>query len=402
MPSGSDTRVVLTSYREVREAFRQRDLAQAQYDVSAVVMAGTIMTLHGDDHRLRRRVENRLFRRGTFRWWEMNLVPSIVAESLAPFLAEGRADLIRLGHRTTMYLTALVAGVDLPATLEDADALEKFAVTFSEGATLVHSTRDPTEVNAEVEKSMAAFGTLFLEPSMRRRLALLDAVTAGELDEDELPRDVLMATLRYRDELGMDRDAIRREIAFYLQAGSHSTANLFAHAAHHIFTAMHDEGFAARLADQRFLQRCVHEALRLHPASPVAGRRALSDITLSSGRVLPAGTYVEFDLVKANSDICMFGSDAAQFNPDRVVPANAVPWGHSFGGGTHACIGMELDGGVIPSPESAPDHEHVFGTVTLMLRALLEHGARPDPDHPPARDADTVRQNFSRYPVRFA
>ncbi len=198
MPSGTDTRVVLTSYREVREAFRQRDLAQAQYDAGAVVMAGTIMTLHGDDHRLRRRVENRLFRRGTFRWWEMNLVPSIVAENLAPFLAEGRGDLIRLGHRTTMYLTALVAGVDLPATLEDADALEKFAVTFSEGATLVHSTRDPTEVNAEVEKSMAAFDTLFLEPSMRRRLALLDAVTAGELDEDELPRDVLMATLRYR------------------------------------------------------------------------------------------------------------------------------------------------------------------------------------------------------------
>jgi hypothetical protein len=66
----------------------------------------------------------------------------------------------------------------------------------------------------------------------------------------------------------------------------------------------------------------------------------------------------------------------------------------------HACIGMELDGGVhATGPDS--EHEPVFGTVTLMVHALLAHGARPDPAEPPTQDPHSSRENFSRYPVVF-
>lgn len=393
-------RIVLRSYSDVREALRQRDLKQALYDAGGVVMADSLITLHGEAHKRRRRVENRLFRRGTFRWWELNLVPGTIEKSYARALAEGKADLVQLGRRTIMHLTALVAGIDPPRDDEEADALESIARIFSAGATAVHSTRDPDELRAEVTETMREFDERFLTPSMNRRKELLAEFAAGRVPEEELPRDVLTAVLRYQDELGVTRDMIRREVAFYLQAGSHSTANLFTHSAHQVFQRLDDPAFAARLGDRRFLQRCVHETLRLHPASPVAWRRALADVRLRSGAFLPEGSLVELDLVAANTDPEVWGPDGAEFNPDRELPEGVHPWGHSFGGGMHACIGMELDGGVLES--STGEHEEpVFGTVTLMLDALLKAGARPDPNDPPMEDPYSSRKNFARYPVVF-
>ncbi|MGE5136596.1 MAG: cytochrome P450 [Gemmatimonadota bacterium] len=394
--------VRLSSYPDVREAFRQRDLKQALYDAGGAVMAGSLITLHGDEHKRRRRAENRLFRRGTFRWWELNLVPGIIAEAFAGPVAAGHADLARLGRRTIMHLTGLVAGIDPPQTAEAADALEEFARVFSAGATVVHSTRPRDEVNAEAGRAMREFAAMFVEPSRQRRLALLDDLAAGRVSEDELPRDVLTALLRHQGELGVDEGTIRREVAFYLQAGSHSTANLFTHAAHHVFGRMAEPAFAARLGDPVFVQRCVHEALRLHPASPVAWRRAAARVELRSGVTVPAGALVELDLVAANTDPAVWGEDAGTFSPQRPLPDGVMPWGHSFGGGMHACIGLELDGGVPPGDGRAgADHEPMYGTVTLMLSAVLTHGGRPDPDRPPVRDPDSQRDNFSSYPVIF-
>jgi cytochrome P450 len=394
-------RVVLSSYTDVRDAFRQHDLRQALYDAGGAVMADSLITLHGDAHKQRRRVENRLFRRGTFRYWELNLVPGTIEQSFAGPLAAGSADLVQLGRRTIMYLTAMVAGIDPPATEEAAAELEQLARVFSAGATAVHSTRDLADVNAEVAEAMAAFDEHFLSPAVARRASLLAEHAAGRLADEDLPRDVLTAALRHQDQLGLDRDMIRREIAFYLQAGSHSTANLFTHACHQVFQRLDDPAFTARTQDKTFLQRCVLETLRLHPASPVAWRRALTTIELRSGIVLPAGALVEFDLQAANIDPQVWGPDADRFDPDRALPDGVPPWGHSFGGGTHACIGMELDGGVHSTGDRADEHEPVFGTVTLRVHALLENQARPDPGEPPTRDPHSSRENFSRYPVVF-
>jgi cytochrome P450 len=395
-------RIILARYADVREGLRQRDLKQALYDAGGAVMADSLITLHGQEHKARRRVENRLFRRGTFRWWELNLVPGTIEVSYAAPLARGSADLVQLGRRTIMYLTSLVAGIDPPSDEAAADELEELAHVFSAGATAVHSTRSLADLNAEVAAAMQVFDQDFLGPSIERRERLLAEHAAGRVPEEDLPRDVLTALLRNADQLGLDRAMIRREVAFYLQAGSHSTANLFTHASHQVFLRLGDPAFAARTGDQAFLQRCVFEALRLHPASPVAWRRALSAVTLNSGAVLPAGALVEFDLQAANADPEVWGADAAAFNPDRALPDGVPPWGHSFGGGMHACIGMELDGGVFNDDNQQAAHEPVFGTVTLMVHALLENGARPDPAEPPARDANSSRENFARYPIVFA
>lgn len=391
--------LTLSTYAELWDGFRQRDLRQRLYDAGGVVMKDALLDLHGDEHKLRRRVENRLFRRGTFKWWEATLVPQIIEEAFAPSLRAGRADLVQLGYRTTMNLTARVAGADRPTgSVTETDALQEFAVKFSEGATLVHSTRDPAEVRAEVGEALARFDAMFFTPSYERRVAL--GADPGVAEED-LPRDVLMAMIRHAGELGVDREIMLREVAFYLQAGSHSTSDAFTHAADEIlhWSAGHPD-LAERLDDDLFAQRCVHEVLRLHPASPVAERRALADVTLRDGRVVPAGAVVVMDIRAANRDPEVFGANAAEFDPLRTVPPGVAPWGHTFGGGMHACIGMELDGGTAPKEGDDPS-EHVLGTVPLMVRELLRHGVRPDPDNPPTKDLHSKRDHFGTYPVLF-
>lgn len=397
--------ITLDDYAGVRDAYRQHDLEQALYDAGGVVMADSLLVLHGADHRRRRRVENRLFRRGTFRYWERTFLRDVVRDTLAPFAAEGRADLLELGYRTIMNLTAMVAGLDKPTgSVEEVDALYRFAKKFSEGATIVHTTRDPDQVRSEVADALEEFDTIFLRPSIERREALLARLAAGEITEDDLPRDVLTALLRNQDELGIDRDVVRRECAFYLQAGSHSTADAFSHAADDYFTWARREPEAAQKArqDPGLLQACVYETLRLHPASPVAQRRALAPITLRGGTEIPDGAFVVLDIAAANRDPAVFERPDV-YDPLREVPADVPRWGHAFGGGMHACIGTELAGGV-PAATGGPagEAEQVLGTVTLMLEALLAAGARPDPDARPERDPHSARDHFARYPVVFA
>ncbi|MFI6451857.1 cytochrome P450 [Streptosporangium amethystogenes] len=392
-----DSTVTLTGYQELWDAFRQRELRQGLYTAGGVVMRDTLLDLHGSDHQLRRRVENRLFRRGTFRTWETDLVPEIIDEAFTPVIARGAADLVLLGTRTVMNLTAKVAGVDrVTGSVQETDALQEFATKFSEGATLIHTTRDPDVVRAEVSEALARFDEMFFTPSYERRTALLaDPAVA----EEEYPKDVLMALIRNREELRIDRDVMLREVAFYLQAGSHSTANAFTHSVDEILRwAQRHPDQAHRLDDDLFVQRCVHEVLRLHPASPEARRQAVTEVTLRDGRSIPAGTFVRMDIKAANADPEVFGADAAAFDPDRTVPSGVQPWGHTFGGGMHACIGMELDGGTVPKEGEA---EHVLGTVPLMVRELLRHGVRLDPANPPVKESHSSRDHFGSYPVLF-
>jgi cytochrome P450 len=397
--SAADT-IELVAYREVHDAFRARDLRQALYDEGAVVMADSLLTLHGPEHRQRRRLENRLFRREVFQRWEREVLPPAFEESFAPFVAAGAGDLLVIGYRTTMNLTARIAGIDrVRGTVDETEQLYAIVKKLSEGATLVHSTRDRAVVRAEVADAMALLDEAFLGPSIARRQELLDSFAAGELAEAELPADVLTTLLRNEDLLELPHDVVLREISFYLQAGAHSTANAFTHAVDEVLTwgDEHPDDLERARGDLGFAQRCVHEAVRLHPASPVAWRRPIEDTELPSGRRLPQGALVVLGVRAANRDPGVFGDNADEFDPWRAA-GQVPPWGLSFGAGAHACIGMELDAGLSPGGEP---ERHVYGTVPLMLQLFLEHGGRRDPADPPTRDPGTQRDHFSRYPVLF-
>jgi cytochrome P450 len=395
--------VNITSFEDASAVLRDEHMKQALYEEGAVIMDSVLLTLHGQEHRKRRALEFRIFRRDVFRYYETEVFPATLRETIAPMLAAGRADLVDLGYRVTMNLTADFAGIDRPLhTPEETQTLLRMVMLFSEGATLVHSKRDKEEVRAEIRGQLQVMDAVFLKPSIERRQALLRKFAAGEITEDKLPKDVLTVLLRNEDKLELPPDILRREIAFYLQAGSHSTANSTTHALHNAFIwcEKHPDDRAKLLGDPLFLQRCVHESFRLHPASPVAWRRPVCPVSLRNGDAVTPSDLVVADLHAANRDKSIFGPDADEFNPYRVIPAGYMPFGLTFGTGVHSCIGRDLDGGVVPKRDTDAA-THQYGIVTLLIRRLLEIGAQRDPNDPPELAKTTERIVWGRYPLIF-
>jgi cytochrome P450 len=329
-----------------------------------------------------------LFRRETFEDYEANLMPRAIAEAIDPLTAVGRGDLVQIGYRTVMHLTALVAGIDVAP--ENADRLEHIVKVFSKGATAVHATGDRSVLLAEVSAALEEFDELFFRPSVVRR---------RERATGEQHRDVLTTLLDNVDALELPIDVIRREVAFYLQAGGHSTANALTHTLDELWSHGTPSMVQRAREDIAYLQRCVHEALRLHPASPVAWRRSLAPVELRSGISIDEGTLVVLDIEAANRDESVWGSEAPVFDPERKLPSDVHAWGLSFGAGPHACIGMELDGGV---PADDGGSAALYGTVALLAAALLRAGAAPDPDARPLIDPNSERLHYARYPIVFA
>ena len=388
------TVITITGFEEAKEVYRQKELRQALYDAGDVVMGDVLVNLHGSEHRDRRRLENRLFRRETFEMYERELFPPIIESTLAPDIAAGRSELVDLGHRMMMNLAALTAGVDRPlGTVEETRRLYRYLMTFIEGATLAHYTGDRDAKRNEVAAELHLFDEEFVVPSIERRSGLRDA---GE----ELPKDVLSILLANDDALDLPHEVIVREVAFYLLAGAHTSATAFTRVSHHVLTWLQDHPEDAELVrtDRLFLQRCTHETVRLQPSSPVAMRWALADIDLKSGRHIPEGAKVVIDLLSVNRDPSVFGDRADEFDPHRVLRDGIPAYGLSFGSGMHACIGQDLAAGLLFHEESTVD-DHIFGLVPEAVQMLFDAGVRRDPDDAPEMDESTTRPYFGRYPV---
>lgn len=431
--------IFLTTFGDAREAYRHKSLRQALYDEGHRLMDGVIVNLHGPAHLDRRRLENRLFRRDTFAWYEAERIPAIIAEVLEPALRIGHGDLLPLARRTMLTLSLMVAGVDRryannsvasdnlgsdhdspssdSETTRNAelDAIYTLMDRLARASTVAHAVGDKSVLIADGDSALQEFAEVFFEPSRRRRSAILERCIAGEIAEEDLPKDVLTTLLRNQDRLVLPAETVLRETAYFPWVGSHSTSNQLVHAMHHIFQWIADrpEDRDRLVTDSLVLQRFVHESMRLHPASPVSLRVALDEITLKSGVAIASGDQVAIRIDDVNRDPLVWGSDAEAFDPFRTLPDGVMPWGLSFGHGVHACLGQELAGGVEPPLDIAvssivASHTldgtppgHLIGSVTVMAQAMLAAGARPDPGRTPQLDETTTRQVWGGYPVLF-
>ncbi|WP_395155227.1 cytochrome P450 [Ilumatobacter sp.] len=388
------TVITITTYEEAKDAYRQKSLRQALYDAGEVVMGDVLVNLHAAEHRDRRRLENRLFRRETFELYERHLFPPIIEATLAPDIEAGRAELVDLGHRMMMNLAALTAGIDRPlGTADETRHLYRYLMLFIEGATLAHFTGDQDAKRDEIANELHKFDTEFVTPSLERRAAMLEAGS-------ELPKDVLSVLLANEDSLSLPHDVIVREVAFYLLAGAHTSATAFTRVSHNVLKWLdaHPEDADLVRTDRLFVQRCTHETIRLQPSSPVAMRWALDDIELKSGTHIPRGAKVVIDLLSVNRDPDVFGEGADDFDPHRKTPDGVPAYGLSFGSGMHACIGQDLAAGLLFHEGSTMD-DHIFGLVPEAVQLLFDAGVRIDPDDSPEMDESTTRPYFGRYPV---
>ena len=394
----------LRAYAHVEKALGLPDLMQSLYDEGRkVLMDQTLVTLHGEEHRARRLLEMRIFRKDFLRFYEEQVLPGLLEETLAPRISEGRLEIVEFGYRVMIHLAIAFAGIDRQSfTDEESDGLLHMIRVFGKAATLGQLKGDPEPVRAEIREQLARFEQEFFLPSAARRRAALEDFRAGRITEDELPRDILTVLLRNEDNLELAADVLRNEVAFFFLAGAHTSVHSLGHLVHHLLAwcETHPGERALLEAEPLRVQRFAHESFRLHPSSPVARRRALADTALPDGSLAATGDTVVIDLRQANRDESVFGADAALFNPARALPPALFPHGITFGSGAHACLGKALAAGTVLRGAQAPaEGNHQIGTVATIAWRLLRAGARRDPVREPRLDVKIERETWEYYPL---
>lgn len=399
--------VVFDRYDDVRAALFDPNLSRS-FDKRSYadgnIRDGIVSIAHGATHRARRRIENTQFRADALRLYERELFPRVMGDLLDVLIDAEQVDLFPIGELLSVVLAARRAGIDSDGrSLDELRALVRHVDLFSQGSAILDA-KDPDAVRAQVRQTYAEFERDFVRPARRARQALIDAVERGERDEGDLPRDILTVLLRHRADpaLGLDDGRIVREVATYLQGGTHTSAQTLVNAVDLVFARTDREALIARIAaDRLFAQRVVQETLRLRPTTPKIKRRAEAE-TEVAGRRVPRDALVVLDVVAANRDPKLFGDRPGEFDPDRAVDPSAARWGLSFGGGAHQCPGRAVGGGFPVPATFEVDADHVFGLVALELQAVADRGVAPDPDRPPERDLRTERfTRWLHYPVRF-
>lgn len=398
--------IELTGFRACEKALKEADLKQSLYDDGAILMDRVLVTLHGEEHRARRLLEMKVFRRNFFRQYEHEVIPEVFAQVLAQYRDEPGLDVVDFGYRVMVYLAIAFAGIDpQTGTAEEFDELVAMLRTFGLAATLGQSKLDREPAIEQIQQTLLAFDEKFFTPSARRRQALIAQVAAGELAEDALPMDVLTVLLQNEDSQALVRDMVLRETAFYFLAGAHTSVHSLGHAVHHLldWCENHPGEQAALAADVDRLQLFVHESFRLHPSSPASWRKALAPVEFLDGSVAQPGDKVVVQLRAANRDSSIFGADAADFNPTREVPRGVDRTGLTFGIGIHSCLGKNLAAGTLARPgQTLAEDERQLGTVAWIARGLLQLGIRRDPQRPGSLDRTITRETWETYPVLFA
>ena len=235
----------------------------------------------------------------------------------------------------------------------------------------------------------------FFSSSVARRRALIELFHRGEVERDELPVDLItMLYLHWNDD--WDDGLPIREACLFLVAATQTTTHSVPHLIAHL-----DEWFEshpedrAKVSDREYVKRAAHEALRLHLPSPALLRIANEDVTLSNGKTIAAGERVACLFTPANRDPEVFSPDAREFNPYREV--NTVkPWGLTFGGGEHICIGRTLVTGLSARTDN---DEGTNGTLVNIASALYGAGIEIDPDDPPTYTEASHHDAYGRFPI---
>jgi cytochrome P450 len=400
--------ITLARYDDIRAALFDPNLSR-RFDTRSYedgnIRSGIVSISHGATHRARRRIENTQFRADVLRLYERDLFPRVMNELLDALIDRERVDLFPIGELLSVVLAARRAGIEYDArSLDDLRSLVHHVDVFSQGSAILDA-KDPDAVRGLVREAYAEFERDFVRPAWAARQELIDRVRAGGLDERELPQDILTVLLLHRDDAALELDDGRvvREVATYLQGGTHTSAQTLVNSLDLIFPGDDHARVIDRIAaDRLFAQRAVQETLRLRPTTPKMKRRAEAD-TEVGGVKIPRDALVVLDVASANRDPRLFGERPDDFDPDRSVDPNAARWGLSFGAGAHQCPGRAVGGGFpVPAAFEVED-DHVFGLVALELQAVAQRGVRPDPEATPERDLRTERfTRWLRYPVRFA
>jgi cytochrome P450 len=164
-------------------------------------------------------------------------------------------------------------------------------------------------------------------------------------------------------------EQIRDEVMTLFMAGHETTANLLTWTLY--LLALHPDvdsqlGSALEEGDARYVERVLHETLRLYPPAWLIGREARRDVTLIDGSVIRKKTtvFISPRLLHVRPE---FFPDPQCFEPDRWLGPEPPPFAFvPFGGGARRCIGEDF---------AWMEATIVLSAVARRYRFVLEPGA---------------------------
>ena len=134
---------------------------------------------------------------------------------------------------------------------------------------------------------------------------------AGEIEKEDLPRDML-TTLCLHDDLSRPDDDqkipyVWRQCSLFLTAAIQTTSHTLPHVIVHLeeWFGEHPED-REKATDPEFVRKAAAESLRLHQTAPVKFRIAAKDVTLSTGRRVAEGEMVALFAPPANLEPELF------------------------------------------------------------------------------------------------
>ena len=371
--TGSETRT-LTEFKPALSLLVKRNVHQAMYERCPSLMADVVLNLEGSAHRIRKRLLMPLYRRESAKALE-HWVTSKVLPDMDPLIrAPANQDLVQLAQLSMLRVSVRLLG--LPSDCEESRLLQ-LVDTFSASATAAQSMEHEDALTQQLQNALTLFDEHYFQPHFARARSDAQSMTVLPLLKHGLEQGVL------------DKIDCLKEAAFFLQASLYSTANALVHGFHELarwFAEQPNERIRF-IEEPLWAQRCVAEALRLHPASPVMVRRYQGD-------------QLDFDLVAINQDRDVFGDDASRFDPYRRVKALRPYSGLTFGVGHHSCPGRELAAGLVRTEKRAGDEAQI-GVITRLLVHWMKHGLKANPNDAPVRMTGTTRLNWANYPVVF-
>jgi len=396
---------LIESYSEIDEVLRSADFIQGSHIESGVFLDGSLIKIEGEEHMARRQIFSALVSRAAMHHYENGALIPVIRKVMGELRAAGpgvdgvyRVDLLPLLLTMLHRITALVTGVDNVDTKERTERFRTLVVKLTEAVTAEWSTRGHDEVVKEGLETRRLLVNEFLLPSLERRRELARQYKEGKIAKEALPTDLLMLLCLHGDDARPDDDTyVWREASLFLVASIHTTAQALPHVMVHLtdWFKKHPEDYDKRL-DSSFLRLAAMESLRLHQPVPTLLRIAANDVVLSTGRKVKKGERVALFFVPANRDKSLFGSDANEYNPHRQGKPRLSPWGLTFGGGVHTCIGRPLVTGMFSRPD---DRTGTEGTMIRMLHTLFEAGAEMDPERPPIRTAISYSDAYATFPL---
>ncbi|PNS14900.1 hypothetical protein CAC42_2129 [Sphaceloma murrayae] len=188
----------------------------------------------------------------------------------------------------------------------------------------------------------------------------MDLVEARRRNPTDKP-DLLNAMLNGRDPKtgeGLSTDSIVNNMITFLIAGHETTSGLLSF----LFVELLQNPDSYRKAQKEvdevigtapvtvehmtklpYLTGCLREALRLHPTAPGFSVSPLQDEVIGGEYLIKAGQPILCFLPKIQTDPEVYGEDAQNFRPERMMEENFVKlpgqaW-KPFGNGVRGCIG---------------------------------------------------------------